>query len=527
MQFFLRYGTWIFFLTPVFTQLSFASCPNVSPASEAQCPSHSIRVTDHAICPGIKDNAEELIKLRDRLVAQDPKPHRIFCFPYSQAPYRYSNNRWINGLWRITILGNHSTFQNISQKPAHQDTAPFGTKLIQQDWGDLDATMGPNPQLYVIHQGLKILKTARVGENTLQLGSMIGFAVGDPLLIAGFSQQYGGFPLNARYFEFNEITNRVGNTLTLKFPLKNTYAIDTWETDYGGFEFGKPRVFQLRRPNYNYPESIQLKDIRFLSNPYATAGDALAFSAKRVILDGIEGNFPSFHVFPRETVYTEITNSIIGGAIEVDKQNEHVVIRNSTVKGLNLVHAIKSGTSCNKLLIEKNKIYNRINVVSKYLLIKENEISLSSDPTQDFTISFYNGTWGGLDVKIEDNQFKLSGKQQILSNDLVDRIGSEFAIQSISQKTAKLTAPFSTLSSSAFYYFMALYPGSLLYGKNGSVPIAKVARFGSNPQNNLVVYLDLLDNFTAASLKSEFPLRSKGFQKVTLSGNSSFLRQTR
>lgn len=500
------------------------SCPNVLPSDLAKCPANSVNVVQYKICPGEFDNADNLISMRDRLIQTDPERHHIICFPYSKKPYKYSNNRWLNGLYRFTVLGNKATLQNIARKQSSQDIAPFGDKSIQQDWGDIDTTVGHNPpSWYVFHQGVKLASTAVKGSMILTVEKNEEIEPGDKILIASFAQQYIGLPLNARYFEWNEVTKVVGNAVTLKSGLKNTYDTLTWDFDYGRFSFGTPRIYRLRRKNFHYPEWVTLKDLQFLSNPHSPLNDSLSFSGRRVTLDGIVGDFSTFNVFTLETQYTEVLNSVVGGVVEVDKQSDQVLISHSIIKGMDVTHAIKSGTSCNRLTIKNNEIRNRVNVVCKELVIEDNTIditgSLSSQPYWN-GVRFYDDKFGGLSAKISGNRIKVWSGQKPIFTDLVERVGTDLQLQVLpgTPRMLKVWGDGLGMDSASFYSLMGLYPGSILYGKsNPPEAIAKVLRFETNHERKqVVVILGLLGNDNLTVLKSKLPWRAASFQQLVI-----------
>lgn len=418
-------------------------------------------VSEFGVKANGSDNAKKLIEMRDVLIKRNRSAHWILLFDKNEKPYLYSNNRWLNGFKYVTVSGYGVKFKNISSLRGGQDTRPFDGRGITQAWGDENFTGAKNKFI----PGVPFTQNALKNQRSIKIKDTNNIKAEDEILVAGFSQQKHGYPFNARYFEFTKVKEVKEGELVLSKPLEYSYNLEWHDDDYGLYQFGKPRVYNLIRLNYYYPDYISIRGVEFLHNSNAEGQEPLVFSARNVVLKDIKGDFDEFKLWIRETELTIVENSLIGGWVEIDKQVKQAIIRNNVIhggKGKNkYTHAIKAGTSCEYLVISDNVINNRVNVVCGVLYIINNDLNVvdTKDGNNMYAISYYNNTYGGDVVTIVNNNIVKRVNQKSISPNKI-----------LLSKKAVLNGQCLLFKKAEFANeLIALRPGSNLYSKDDTV----------------------------------------------------------
>ena len=394
----------------------------------------TVSVNDYGVVgDGATDNSADLIALRDALITLDRERHWTLLFDASAYPYQYTNNRWLNGLKRVSVKGYGATLQCTSSLAAGNDCKPFNGRCIMHDYGDEQYTGGTEAADF--HTGHFIHSAARGdwGVYLVNAASNVYYQAGDKVFLHGLNTQNKGWSPNLRWYEWHTVSSVSSNYIQFAEQVQYDYSENWWDYDYcgdGRYITGKPRIINLNRPEYNYPEYVRIEGFSFLANtnPVSTEADDIAIPGRVVELINLVGDFPEFQIFVRETELTVISNCTIGGVIEIDKMCKDVIIENSHIKGgdgmdgdttntcENLQpHAIKSATGCDRLYIRNNVVNHRINVCPKYLNICSNAIDIVNRYGANEAIMFYNNTWGGYYADISSNSINRSASETDVS----------------------------------------------------------------------------------------------------------------
>lgn len=394
-----------------------------------------ITVSAHGIKgDGVTDNAEALIKLRDKLIAEDRAAHWHIIFP--PGHYLTTNNRWIYGLLRVRLSGYGAKLQNISTLRYVNDYNPFPRQGMFSRMGDIASSGPPNGERTEMFVSGDEIETAAAGSQNIVLASpepQEVYRAGDRVLIHGYAMQNSGYSPNLRYFEWHRIASVSGRTVRLEKPLEYRYNRDWPDFLYdtsgtrAGFtspavSFGKPRVLLLddRRQvvgRYFYPEIVIIEGFEFLPNPYAKTTKKIAVPARYVLLkDLVLSGDESYSIGVRESQLTVIDACDIANVIEFDKVAVKAVVTGSRIRRMQTKqpHALKSGTGVEEIEIHGNTIDGRVNVVAlKRLRVTGNRIDARHLPNspQWGAVSFYNGQFGGDFAEVTGNSFALRSRQ--------------------------------------------------------------------------------------------------------------------
>lgn len=211
------------------------------------------------------NNNTALLALRDYMNLDKTRHYEVFVPP---GTYQYTNNRWLYGVGSVRITADGVTFKNVSASASNREAKPLNMPDIFETYGDQDW-----PGDLSFYPGYKF-NTAAAGLLTVTLTTLAdytNFSPGLRVLLHGFDQQWGGYPPNMRFFEWNEVVSVNSGTgfITLKYPLQWAYD-QNWRdtTGYaGGAAFGKPRITPLVRSGYYYPRFIEFVGATFARNP--------------------------------------------------------------------------------------------------------------------------------------------------------------------------------------------------------------------------------------------------------------------
>lgn len=152
--------------------------------------------------------------------------------------YKFTDNRWTNGIRYYRMNCNGATFINTNGTFSNPASIAYGISTNNQDYFENTIGLG-----YLIN-------TTTAGTTSATLissGDTSNFFVGCPVLIYGF-EQYGpgGFPSDPKFFEYNEVIAINAGIITLGHNLKYNYRQDWPErTDLSPAPPGKARIMPL------------------------------------------------------------------------------------------------------------------------------------------------------------------------------------------------------------------------------------------------------------------------------------------
>jgi hypothetical protein len=355
-----------------------------------------------AVGDGVTDNSSALFALRDYLITQDREKHWTICFP--PGDYRYSNNRWLNGLLRVTIEAYGATLTCTQVGNFVGDGWPFGPReqMFRATGEQLVDDVG-----FAVDLGDRI-NTANIGDSTITLTTASdadNYAVGDRIFIFSYALGNTGYTPNFRYFEWAKITAKAGAVLTLGDLVHYLSARTVDGTSFPDQYVGKPRIINLDgRPQtdgteYWYPEQIHIKGARFPQNPNTSNSYRLALAGRKVLFEdvvvdpqvsgGITMGFDT-----RESEFTEALRCS-ADTIEIDKLLYHTEIDGCNFDDVGSTSLI-GGTS-SKTVVVKNSNGNGI-VSAKALdaiIIEGNQFSSVGRSNVDNNGPYMPGFPGG------------------------------------------------------------------------------------------------------------------------------------
>jgi hypothetical protein len=282
------------------------------------------------------DNSAGLLKMRDALIRRDRWTHWTLVFPQGQT-FRYSNNRWLNGLVNFTVEFEGAELCCTDSRPASGDGWPFGPR---------EQIFRVAGELYVSDAGLAIdtgdrINAANVNDATITLSDPTHAAhynVGDRIFLHSYCVQYGGYSPNLLYYEWHKIVGKAGAVLTLETKVEFPHLAEYPDYLYfsartingvslPAMHIGKPRILNLDgRPQvdgtqYWYPEYAHFKGGRTRLNPNTPSSYRTVFAAKHIVWQNM--------TVDREGAVTEILDvreseiaEIRGGKlmdVEIDK----------------------------------------------------------------------------------------------------------------------------------------------------------------------------------------------------------------
>jgi hypothetical protein len=304
------------------------------------------------------DNTTQLLKIRTEWTGKSVK----IVIPDGWN-LRYTNPDFLAGIRELEFIANGCTFQNITAVADDMFKCPLRNNGILIVGGK-----GASGQK---------IKTARKGDTSITLIDAASYSVGDRIFIAGYEEQFYGYPPNPRFFEWNKVKSVSGSVITLETPLKWAYN-ELWR-DVAGMmpysidtNFGKPRVFKLS----DYTYYAHFVGGNYLRNPNTNAGVTSAFRyiADTLIVDGVtsEDFWPSENHI---SIYKKCKSQIF----EVDKMNGYVELNECYVDG---PRSAVTGATGADVLVLKNNIFKNYSGVSPRVLYAEGNTfeSKTGDP---------------------------------------------------------------------------------------------------------------------------------------------------
>ncbi|MGC4035895.1 MAG: hypothetical protein QM764_08030 [Chitinophagaceae bacterium] len=283
---------------------------------------------------GSTDNTKQLMEMREDL-AGTGKPKYILNFPRGEL--QYSNNRFLFGIERFVVNGNLTVFRSIFRGNDTVLSRPFNSGPL---WSD--NTLAYNgTHKYASSYLIESVQSCEHIITCSQKEDASNFIKGNRILIWGYDQVGNGYPPGTRYNEWNEVesVNTSTGSITLKYPLKNSYDEKWWDVPNilgPGNNSGKPRITLLDRHDYKYCRYAEFNDLTFGNCTGRNIGSGLLqYSADTFVVNRcrVEGFF-----WPTESRIVSITDTdhvAIGGAAaaaEFDKILGSVTIIRSNFK---------------------------------------------------------------------------------------------------------------------------------------------------------------------------------------------------
>lgn len=525
----------------------------VSDASPLQF--NPIDVSKHGVLPGNADNGPALIALRDALIAENRNRRWVLYFPRSLTPYKYSNNRWLQGLTDYKVSAYGAIFQNIHSGtfngwdsmplPQHMNSI-WTTKGDFQGLGGMGFTSGER-----VYEALAGSATVTLQDVTDI--ATFGYQVGGTVLVHSFNQQGGGasagqlgFPPNLRYFEYRKIAAINGATLTLDAPLAENHREDfpDWGFDlspipsYGQPEnvfFGKPRVVNLTgRPlawgdPLHYPDHAEIVGATWLTNPnFPGQTNALIVHGRDTRLEDV---YVEGEIFPTGSETYSGKRLTATREIEVDKtMHRCTLVDCSSGTDGTQEQSLFAGTGCNYVTIVNHAADGRMSLTAqKELRVTGGSATSATDSSPDDAnsapIELFGGTYGGdLAIVNSVDAAKKANQAEFLMGYL-GQVTQQFTVPGVSGNKILIArdANVGTPDEVFPHELKSIRPGSAILDDSDLSLIATVDRIvESNPGGYFEIWLNVV---TAMPTVSQV-VRYTHFKRVVFNENEFYADPT-
>lgn len=268
------------------------------------------------------DATNALLRLQTQIRLNTSARYRV-TFP--SGLYRYTNNTFLNYVGDVAFIApNGAQFQCIANMPSVGNMAPVAM-------ADLFRGLPWNGRPY----DAPVFASVSAGSYTLTLlarSQTSLFLPGMRVFIYGFDQQFGGYPYNGRYSEWNTVASIGPGVITLASPLMYSYD-QTWLDGGSTNPVGAPRLLPLvRSGGYLYNKRLELNGIQILGNPYNAGNaenDSLEMYAEEVIYRNV--TIPSgAELVPSMSRYALFEGCNVE-TIEIDKLGGTCEIKGGTI----------------------------------------------------------------------------------------------------------------------------------------------------------------------------------------------------
>lgn len=238
---------------------------------------------DFGVVEDGETNNDEALESMRNYMRQDTS--RLYNVRFNGGTVLYTDNRWLAHIGAVRILGNGVTLYNNITSEADRVVRPFNNSTPFYDAGD-----AINGGTLLMGSPGDRFKSVAAGASTIEFyeaDKAAGYTVGERLMLAGFDQQFTGFPPNFRYFDYVSVrsVNVSTNSITVSPALNYSYD-ESWPQKYAA-AYAEPRVWKLENlpvtetTGYLQPRYIELRDVRikYNDNGYEGHANGLALSA--------------------------------------------------------------------------------------------------------------------------------------------------------------------------------------------------------------------------------------------------------
>jgi hypothetical protein len=314
------------------------------------------------LADGTSDNAAALLAMRSKILAR-PDEHHPVAMPAGEV--RYSNNRWLMGVQRVTLEAYGTTFVSTDPGPWFVNRQPFNVGDVFNDTGD--APHGPG-SVFVTGERIAGAASGATKITFLAPDAAKGYAAGQRVLVHGFDQQFTGYPFNLRYFDYRAVAEVLPDGLSLTVPLAHSYDgrwPDTVYPDFyssPGIAFGAPRVLRLDRGAYAHPRYLRVLGASFPGIYYPSLpGD-------EVIYEDCEFG-TAVAGMSRRTTFRRCS---VSGELEVDKLLGGVLVEDCAIGG-----ALAAASGCDRLTVLRCRL-GEVRAMPRHLSIEDCDIIASA-----------------------------------------------------------------------------------------------------------------------------------------------------
>lgn len=320
-----------------------------------------------AIADNSTDNATALIRMRDALLNDATILYVINC---AQGVYLYSNNRWLHNVKKFWLKGNGTEIQNTNNASYERDARALHIRRPFENYGDVAY---PGDGSVTWEMGY-LINSASAGAASITCTTATdanNFSAGDRALLGGYRQQYSAsYPPLYRWFEFLEVSSSDGGTgvVTFTHEIGNKYNSSWYDYDDGGGQtystFGAPRLMNLDRSDYIFPEFAKFSNMIFGDNAaYTTSNENVTVPGENVIFENC--TFNSNHFVPQCNKKISVVDSDIKYT-ELDKIVDFCYIENTNIGDDLADNGLVSAVGVNQLRLIGGKIKGKFGVSPRH-----------------------------------------------------------------------------------------------------------------------------------------------------------------
>jgi hypothetical protein len=313
------------------------------------------------IADGVTDNTTGLEAMRQALAGKN-KPHYVLLFPPGEI--RYSNNRWLFGIYSFELVGNDTVFRSIYNGQDDAFQRPFFVgELLQNNVMNYTGT-----KVYVTADKFT---TVNAGATTIHLStSNNSYAAGNRVLLYAGNYHDTGYPPPASA-EWHEIVSVAPGILNLKRPLEKNYSEDTWDNPViSGGGCGKPRIINLDRPENIYCKYARFTDITF-GNATGGGTGSVIFAAEVLEMARCKGEGFFWPSENRIATYEDMDTD----KGEFDKLVNTVICNRVNFKG-----SPNNGGSIDRIVINDCQAGESMRIDSREIEIRNTHIRANTNP---------------------------------------------------------------------------------------------------------------------------------------------------
>lgn len=274
----------------------------------------------------VTDDTAALLAMRTAIVTAQGGGNEAMTISLRGKCYQYTNNRWTWGIRNLIILGGGARLRNITSFGSFGGPAAYPLVLNRTAFETTDVT--PIASFTEITPSQTFLiNTANAGASSVTLktiGDAVNFSVGGWVLVNSYDQQFqtdpGGYPPNARYFDYEQVTSINGAVIGLSTPLAHTHS-DSFP-EFPNYIIGRARIMPLDGFSpVAWGISAYIENLIILDNPNALRPSDNGYT---------DPNF-KFHNNVQFSGYNTVNASNIITSQTVSSSSSNVKISNSHV----------------------------------------------------------------------------------------------------------------------------------------------------------------------------------------------------
>jgi len=219
----------------------------------------------------IADDTSALLAMRNSLIStQATNTSPLTINLRAGACYMYTSNRWTWGIRNLKVLGNGASLQNMASFATSGSAAAYPL-IINRSLFETEAIDAPLhiPTINIFIQAAAVGATSVTLKDATNAAS---FVPGKWAVVYSYNQQIeGGYPPNARYFDYAKIASVNGAVITLDRPLAHAHS-DTFPeaSAQPPILAGAARIYPIDGFSpVPFSESIYIENVTMLDNPNA------------------------------------------------------------------------------------------------------------------------------------------------------------------------------------------------------------------------------------------------------------------